>query len=313
MSCTACGHAARWPYKGGDCVVLKISVIVATVGRPELTRRTVDLLQDQSRPPDEIVVVSVTSADVEGVQRARGKVDVAFSPKGLPKQRNVGLSKIAQSTDVVVFFDDDFIPAPDYIENVEQLFATTPDLVGITGELIADGINTGGISFEDASQMASDGKPRATTLTESKWRTREALYGCNMAIRCTAAKGLLFDERLPLYGWLEDIDFTFQLSRRGRLVSTDMLTGVHMGVRGGRTSGKRLGYSQVANVLYLRKKGTMQRNLFKRLLFQNILSNILRSFNPEPHIDRRGRLIGNLLAISDLVRGKLDPARIESM
>jgi hypothetical protein len=65
--------------------------------------------------------------------------------------------------------------------------------------------------------------------------------------------------------------------------------------------------------VYLARKGTMQAGLGRRLLVQNLCSNLLRSIVPEPHIDRRGRLWGNTLAIADLVRGRVDPRRIETL
>ena len=134
-----------------------------------------------------------------------------------------------------------------------------------------------------------------------------------MAIRMSAAVDLRFDEALPLYGWQEDIDYTYQLGRRGRLISTGQVTGVHMGAKGGRTSGRKLGYSQVANIVYLRRKGTMQPGLGGLLLRKNIAANLIRSFRPEPLIDRRGRLIGNAMALIDVIRGRVDPRRIEQM
>lgn len=57
----------------------------------------------------------------------------------------------------------------------------------------------------------------------------------------------------------------------------------------------------------------MQPGLGRRLLTQNLLSNLARSVRPEPHIDRRGRLLGNALALADLVRGRIDPRRIETL
>jgi hypothetical protein len=49
------------------------------------------------------------------------------------------------------------------------------------------------------------------------------------------------------------------------------------------------------------------------MLFQNIASNAVRSLWSEPDIDRRGRLVGNLVAFADLLRGQIDPQRIESL
>lgn len=287
----------------------KLFVIIASVGRPELTAKTVDRLADQTRPPDGVIVVSVKPQDVVGVDSVRGNVQVHLSAKGLPHQRNHGLKQVIDTADTIVFFDDDFIPAPDYLAETERYFAEHPDLVGLTGILIADGINSGGISLEDAVAMVMRHE-RPATVRE---RPRQALYGCNMAIRVSAARDLRFDETLPLYAWLEDVDYTTQLARRGRMISSDAITGVHMGVKGGRTSGVKLGYSQIANVIYLKRKGTMQAGLGDRLMRKQLLSNLLRSIRPEPGIDRRGRLKGNLMALSDLLRGRVDPGRINRL
>lgn len=289
--------------------MLRIFVAIATVGRAELARRTVDMLADQSRPADGVVVASVTPRDVAGVEQARGNPEIVFSEKGLCRQRNRALQVLEGRADIVVFFDDDFIPAPDYIANVERIFRMNPQIVGITGDLLADGVLRGGYTIEQAQAIIA-GRPigLAPGVTD-----RRELYGCNMAIRLSAAQELRFDENLPLYGWQEDVDFTNRLGRRGRLIASSRVTGVHLGVSGGRTSGRRLGYSQVANVIYLKRKGTMRADFGARLMTRNLFANALRSIKPEPLIDRRGRLLGNLLAVIDCLRGQVDPRKILEM
>ena len=85
-----------------------------------------------------------------------------------------------------------------------------------------------------------------------------------------------------------------------------------MGQKNGRLSGVMLGYSQIANSLYLAQKATVPR-VYWRLMVKNIAANVLRSFAPEPYVDRRGRLKGNLMALSDLMHGKMSPSRILEM
>jgi GT2 family glycosyltransferase len=287
----------------------RIFVVIATVGRAELVRRTVDMLADQTRPADGIVVASVTPQDVAGVDQGRGDPEILFSEKGLCRQRNCALDAIGDRADIVVYFDDDFIPAPDYLANVEALFEADPRIVGVTGNLLADGVLAGGYSIEQARALIAQ---QPVTFPPVITQRRE-LYGCNMAIRVAAAKGLRFDENLPLYGWQEDVDFTNRLGRKGRLVAASSVTGVHLGNSGGRTSGKRLGYSQVANIVYLKRKGTMRGHFGNRLMTKNVLANALRSVKPEPLIDRRGRLMGNMLAVIDCLRGQVDPRKILDM
>ncbi len=288
---------------------MRIHAVIATTGRPDIVRRVVSRIGEQSRPPDGVIVVGASADDVAGLDGPTGALQTLVSRRGLCRQRNAALDYLGDSTDVIVFFDDDFIPADDFLARLEALLFEQPDVVGATGVLVADGAQSQPIGFDDAVGLLDRSGTRPVTET----RDCASLYGCNMAIRLSAAVGLRFDEKLPLYGWQEDVDFTHQLSWRGRLVKTSDLTGVHMGARSGKTSGKRLGYSQIANIIYLWRKGTMVRWLGERLLFQNIVSNVIRSLWPEPDIDRRGRLAGNLLALRDLMTGRIDPERIEAL
>ncbi|MGB5077313.1 MAG: glycosyltransferase family 2 protein [Sphingorhabdus sp.] len=288
---------------------MRIHAVIATTGRPAIVKQVVSRICEQSRPPDGVLVVGASPEDIAGLEGGCDNLETLVSRRGLCRQRNAALDHLRERTDVVAFFDDDFVPADDFLAQLEALLSEQPEVVGATGVLVADGAQGHPISFDDAvNRLDRSGIRPMPSKSDCL-----SLYGCNMAIRLSAAAGLRFDEKLPLYGWQEDVDFTHQLSWRGRLVKTSELTGVHMGARNGKTSGKRLGYSQIANVVYLWRKGTMCPWLGERLLFQNIVSNVVRSVWPEHDIDRRGRLVGNLLALRDLIAGTIDPERIEAL
>jgi len=287
---------------------MRIHVAIATTGRPDVLCKVVDRFKHQTRLPDGIVVVGASPDDIAGVEALDMPPEHAVvSPKkGLCCQRNVALSLLRGKSDAVVFFDDDFVVAHDFLEKLEGLFVADPKLVGLTGWLIADGAQTGALSYEEAEAMLDAGAPRPDKPDEkTSW-----LYGCNMAFRMSACEDLSFDENLPLYGWQEDVDFTEQLARRGHMLRTNAITGIHMGTRGGRTSGLKLGYSQVANIVYLRRKGTIGAAHGWTLMAKNVVANLAKSIRPEPLIDRRGRLKGNMRAFGDMLRGRADPLRI---
>jgi GT2 family glycosyltransferase len=287
-----------------------IAVIIATMGRPHTSLLTINRLARQSRRPDRILVVGVSPADIAELPRVNIAVEAHLGPKGSSHQRNHALDILDGSADLVFFFDDDFLAADDYLANGEALFLDHPDIVGVTGRLIADGAKGPGIGFHEAEAMiAADGAQDCGAAI----RPRRALYGCNMALRGAAIAELRFDENLPLYAWQEDIDFSCRVGARGRLVDCAAMAGVHMGEKIGRTSGRRLGYSQVANPVYLLKKGTIDPAEVWRVMPRYVAANLLRSLSPEPWIDRRGRLTGNLLAFRDYLTGRLDPRRILDM
>ena len=291
---------------------MRIHVAIATTGRPDVLCKVVDRFRHQTRKADGIVVVGAAPEDIAGLDRLASPPDQAVvSPKkGLCAQRNVALSLLRGKSDAVVFFDDDFLVAHDFLERLEQLFEADDRLVGLTGWLIADGAQTGVLTFEEAEAMLDGGPDAGAPRPEKPDERTSWLYGCNMAFRMSACEDLSFDENLPLYGWQEDVDFTEQLARRGYMLRTNAITGIHMGTRGGRTSGLKLGYSQVANIVYLRRKGTIGAAHGWTLMARNVAANLAKSIRPEDTIDRRGRLKGNMRAFGDMLRGKADPLRI---
>lgn len=289
---------------------LSIAVGIATVGRQDQVTKTVELVCRQSRTPDAILVCPASQRDAPTLNGKATELVrlVASDTAGLCAQRNAML-RAAHEHDVILFLDDDFYPTVDYVEHLERLLITEPDVVGVTGRVLADGATTLGISHEQAIALLAAPPPHATLPSDPN---AYGLYGCNMAFRMSAiaAARASFDENLPLYGWQEDTDFSRQVSQVGRLVRDNRLRGVHLACKSGRSPGLKLGYSQIANPVYLLKKGSLTPHRALRQMLRNVAQNVLKSPRPEPWVDRRGRLKGNVVALLDLLRGRLDPRHI---
>lgn len=291
---------------------LRVAVLLASTGRPEALASSVEMFLQQSQRPSRIILSVVSAADLPSDRALLAQVETLIGPKGLPAQRNTALRQLDGDADVIAFFDDDYVPSRFCIEQIARFFAAQPQVVGATGRLLDDGINSSGISLEDAVRLVSE-YDVAPNGTLDVIRPLEGLYGCNMAYRARAATGIWFDERLKLYGWQEDIDFAAQMAGRGDIVKTSAFAGVHQGVKNGRTSGVRFGYSQVANPIYLMRKGTMSRHFAMRILLRNLAANHLKAFRPEPWVDRMGRVRGNWIGLADVLRGRITPERIEAL
>jgi GT2 family glycosyltransferase len=290
---------------------LNIVVGIATAGRREILARAVALLAEQTRLPDRLVICPIARKDVDdlSLKNFPKPTAVVCGPVGLPAQRNKILASV-RDADVIVFFDDDYFPDVRYIENLEKIFLARQDVVGATGFLLADGAAGPGLSVEQGLELVRAAPSSLGSLNElMDW---DSTYGCNMSFRLKPIvnHGISFDENLPLYGWQEDIDFSRRLHPYGQIVLSGMLRGVHLGIKLGRTSGVRFGYSQIANPIYLIRKGSMPRRYACNIMWRNVAANLVRSFYPEPWVDRRGRLKGNLMALVDMVRGRISPSRI---
>ena len=288
---------------------LRIEVVFATRGRASILSEVVKALAGQTLPPDAVTVSCASPADAGDVSR-HGGVKLLLGPAGLARQRNLALRNLAPDTDIVVFFDDDFVAHPTWLEEVERCFRHNPDIAAVTGHVVADGIKGPGIAFAEATALLAVPDLRRGRGTRENYSP----YGCNMAFRRSAILGLSFDERLVLYGWLEDRDYGGALAKRGvRLVKLGAAVGVHMGAKAGRLPGRRLGYSQIVNPMYLRTKGTITRASLLQHWFKNVVSNVVLSLKPEPYVDRRGRLLGNVLGFRDLLLLGAQPERAERL
>lgn len=288
----------------------RLAVAIATLGRPDTVRENLDALSRQTRPAD-IILLSVT-----GPQDIPADLDpsvvVIEGSKGLCAQRNRALDALEGKADYIVFFDDDYVPSKFALEGMVNFFDANPDIVGMTGHVLHDDIKGPGMSYANATKIveAFDQEPRAKARVLKEVHD---LYGCNMAYRASAIGDKRFDEALPYYGWLEDVDFSNRLMAEGRLVHTNAFAGVHCGVKASRSPGVRLGYSQIANPFYLVHKGSMRRSKAYTLMSRNLLANHALTIKPEPWVDRWGRVKGNWLAIRHLVSGKLSPGFITQL
>lgn len=288
---------------------MNVGVIVASLGRPDSVAVLLERLAGQTQWPSQVILSMNTPADAPPARDYPFEVERLFGPRGSCVQRNRGLDRLRPDTDAVVFYDDDFVPSRFAIAGIARFFAMHPEVAGAHGQVLADGILGPGISHDEARRIVDAADAAGDPQSSAILARTHGLYGCNMAYRVPMIAGVRFDENLPLYAWLEDLDFGGRVP--GPLVHTDAFRGVHCGEKRGREkSGRRLGYSQVSNPVYLLRKATLPRKIALRMVLRNLLANHARLLHPEPWIDRRGRAAGNWLAILDVLRGRVDPRRI---
>jgi GT2 family glycosyltransferase len=291
-------------------------VIIATKNRPQELSNLLDALALQTVPPDMIVVSACDHNDIAQGRAVAKNVEVLFGPPGSSAQRNRALSLVRDKCDVVIFFDDDFIPSRFWIEHVQMFLATQSDAVGLTGQVLADGVKIGGLKWSDGQSIVSkadSSRMQMGAMNDHQVRDNPSAYGCNMAFRAKSIEHVTFDERLVHYGWLEDRDFAFRAQSEGRMIWTDAVWGVHLGTQRERTSGLRFGYSQVVNPWYLMKKGSVTSLDAFRFIFRGLAANAVGIFFPNSRVDRWGRLKGNIIGIKDIIFGRWAPERVADL
>jgi len=295
------------PFPNNSSSRLRVAVIIATKGRPQAATKVLRFLEKQTHVPEIVLFSAHSQKDVEQDIESPLNREYIFESGGLPFQRNGAIRHLNGRVDIIIFFDDNFVPSPYWIERCLQLFNNHPNVVGLDGTVVLDGATGIDVSWEQAeSAVAAADSPdlQAYPITNEPY-----IYGCNMAYRLSAIENIHFDERM-IFGRLEDRDFSVRVSRVGQLIRSGSMFGAHLGMRSGRVSGKRMGFAQVINAWYLYDKGVLSKKEAWLHSVKALLSNSVKSLWRDVKIDRRGRLIGNLIGFKDLLTGSCQPENV---
>lgn len=258
---------------------MELSLVIATKGRPGQLRRTLASLRACDPLPVELVVVDgdpersaepVVAEHVAAGDRPPARYEP--SPPGLTRQRNRGIDLVRG--EIVVFADDDV----DFERDIFAVLAEThaqPGVVGATARIVEEDDRIGGGSSRlrqllpgggEQGTMTRFGFPRRLVDLDVP-RDVTFMHGCLMSARRDLAAELRFDEALPGYGLLEDEDFGYRMSRRGRVRYEPRASVVHhnLGFSGARK--RDFNRMLVVNRTYLLRKNFPGRGRFANLQF----------------------------------------------
>lgn len=206
-------------------------IIVCTRNRTDDVARLLQNLLGQEVRPRLIVVDSSDDASSEHSVRAFASasgwpgVEYVKSEPGLTRQRMAGIAHLSSDCRIVHFIDDDVLLEPDYFSAIESCFASSPDIVGVGGVVtntmrhrpphllnrlfLLDSRRQGVVLRSGVNIRCFEALER----TEVQW-----LSGCSMSYRRDVFSSCSFDTDLEGYSLGEDVDFSFGVSRLGRLV-----------------------------------------------------------------------------------------------
>ncbi|MCF7816551.1 MAG: glycosyltransferase [Kiritimatiellales bacterium] len=277
------------------------SIIIASLGRAKILGEAIARLDKQTKKPLQLIVVVHDKSDLPDVLPQEAMV--LFSEKGTTIQRNRGIDACSPDSDFWLFIDDDTFLHPTYLERMERIFEANPHVAGLSGNLIRNG----DVSINEADRLLLDYQDEGS----GQALERGALYGCNFGVRASMASNIRFDERLVLYGWLEDADFSMNLGRHGGICYSPELICVHLMFQsGGRSNHVRFGFSQIMNPYYLCRKNKDVfpfAEVLKAHWLKSVPANCAGAIVGPSRKSRVQRLWGNLIAFRFLVAGRIVP------
>jgi GT2 family glycosyltransferase len=121
---------------------MKFSLIICTYSRAKSLKRLLKSVQNQILYPDEILIVDGSDDSETETMLTENSYErltyfqVDAENRGLTKQRNFGISKLSDDSDILCFLDDDIVLQPDYFDKLISTFIQYPDAKGVGGAII---------------------------------------------------------------------------------------------------------------------------------------------------------------------------------
>lgn len=236
---------------------MNFSLIICTYKRPKALLTLLQSVKQQTLYPNEILIVDGSPDDFTKEMLTQNSFQnlsyykVEEKDRGLTKQRNYGIARVSEASEVVCFLDDDTVLAPTYFEAIIQTYQDYPEALGVGGYITNEvtwqhvGVNYiakvnefyyDGWKRKDGSRFVwrkklgldsdvspgcspefSHGRSVGFLPPSGKVYPVEQLMGGVSSFRKTVFEQFQFSTYFEGYGLYEDADFTLRVSKVGEL------------------------------------------------------------------------------------------------
>ncbi|MCA0247004.1 MAG: glycosyltransferase [Proteobacteria bacterium] len=200
-----------------------VSVVIATLNREAMLRRTIEvLLSREDYHPFEVIVVDQTEQHEEATTRYLESVSSRIvhrraSYKSLPRARNEGL-QVAKG-EIVVFIDDDVETGDGFLAAHVAPYADEK-VWAVTGPSPTPGerlLSRDEISDEQYAKLFID--DRLLLNVDFDFEPCSWGIGCNLSVRKSAAMQVgRFDENFVANAIGEDAEFCYRIRKHGGII-----------------------------------------------------------------------------------------------
>jgi len=214
---------------------LKIAFVVPTKDRPEELRKLLASVSDQTRRPDQLIVVDGSDPPVRDVVDAFPDLRVDYTrifPPSLSRQRNAGMERVRPDITLAGYLDDDIVLEPDAVQRMLAFWKKADPKVGgaafnITNAPMPNWIDVKRWFDIDDSRPGKVLPSGCVSTLGSRSEDFEVDWLCGGATvwRREIIDKYPYDEWFVGTGYMEDVDFSFNIGARFRLV---LVTGARL-------------------------------------------------------------------------------------
>lgn len=242
---------------------------MATKDRPDDLRRLFSSLRCQAAELAEVVIVDASREPVEPLLAEFSELNTRYLrhwPPSAAAQRNAGIRACSPDSTLIGFADDDTtFESQAFAKMLHFWNCAEPDVLGAAFNIRNYPPRRNGfIKYSALAEKLGLYSPQPGSVSLSGWQTivgeiAETLYvdwvpSGAVLFRREVFGHAAFDEFFESYSYLEDLDFSYTVSRGGRLAVVAEAGFSHFPSTGGRVSARQFGRFEVRNRLYFVRK-----------------------------------------------------------
>ena len=294
----------------------KVAFVVPTKDRPDDLSRMLSSVQSQSIHPDQMVIVDGSKEPIEEV--AKGFSDlkthyIRLYPPSLSKQRNAGMAALDPAMTLAGYLDDDLVLEPGAMQAMLAFWDEAPEDVGgarfnIVNEGLPHLIWLKSLFLLESKKrgvfLPSGYQTSIGPATENRYV--QWLSGGVTVWRRRVIQEFSYDEWFDGTGYLEDVDYSYQVGRKYKLALVAAARVQHLSYPVRKDSNYVLGKWQAVNRMYFVRK---HQNFSVPLYYWSIVGELLLNVATgiwQRDSGRLRRAWGNLVGLSYVVRGRIE-------
>ncbi len=214
---------------------LNLSIVIPTKNRSTMLFKTIKILEKNSFFFKEILIVDSSNKFHKSkintfIQLRKTNIKIFNSKPSISLQRNIGLDKITKRRKYVMFLDDDLIFKRNAFKKMYNFIKKNSDLTGIGFNLNIKNINSfvEFIKKNRLTKILGIYDTRMGIVTPSGWQTKAINLDKDLEVEWIPTQAVIykikklnnlkFDTAYGKYSYLEDLDFSYSLSRKGKLM-----------------------------------------------------------------------------------------------
>lgn len=295
---------------------LKMAFVIATKDRTEDLCRALESLSIQDMPAEQIIVVDGGDVSVEKVVLSFPTLNIQYltcRPPSAARQRNVGIRAVGRDVSLIGFLDDDIVLEPSALSNMMAFWRNAEaDIGGAAFNLInRPTLFAGSLKKLPLTERLGFYSPRGGRVLDSGFHTMIDFVEEDTVVQWMPTTAVVYrreilvnevlDEWFKGYSYLEDLEFSYRIGKKYRLVVVSKARYSHFPGAFGRGNPVEFGRREVLNrVYFVRKNRELSLPKCYLALFLRILINIAQAIC-EFRMELLKRAWGDILGIASSV------------